>query len=106
MYYSQWVALPLSTRVKIAQLFGIAKTGSTHVVGNEIVLDGYKIQDVEATLSSEAVREYVGADADPASFIALLAAKVENPGPTGVVSLETEPAPAPKKAKKVTKRKK
>lgn len=50
--YSRWLALPLSTRVKIATELGIAKTGSTHVVDNRVESDGYSINTVEAALEA------------------------------------------------------
>lgn len=50
--YSRWLALPLHIRVKIATEFGIAKTGSTHVVDNRIESDGYNIKTVEAALEA------------------------------------------------------
>lgn len=50
--YSRWLALPLSTRVKLATEFGIAKTGSTHVVDNRVESDGYNINTVEAALEA------------------------------------------------------
>lgn len=99
--YSHWIGLPLSTRALIAQKFGIAKVSSTHVVGNEVVSDGYKIQDVERVLSSDEVKEYVGVTED---FFPTLVAKIEGKyeEPKGVVPVE-EPKEEPKK---VTKRKK
>lgn len=102
--YSQWISLPLSTRAQIAHKFGIAKTSSTHVVGNEVVSDGYKIQDVERVLTSDAVKEYVGVDTDPVVFMQILVDKLNGKyeEPKGVVPLENEP----EKPKKVTKRKK
>lgn len=50
--YGTWLRLPLSTRIRIANALGIAKTGSTHVQDNRIVSDGYKIEDVESAVNA------------------------------------------------------
>lgn len=55
MTYSKWLSLSLSTRVKIAQRLGIAKTGSTHVVNNIVESDGYKVYDVENAIAASGI---------------------------------------------------
>ncbi len=51
--YSSWMRLPLTTRAILSKQFGFAKTGPTHVADNQIVQDGYKLQDVEHALNSD-----------------------------------------------------
>lgn len=59
MLYSRWLAVPLETRNKIAQLFGIGRRGGVEVNSNEIKSDGYLIQDVEQALNVEALQNYL-----------------------------------------------
>ncbi len=54
--------LPLTTRAILSKQFGFAKTGPTHVADNQIVQDGYKLQDVEHALNIDAIQLYVGSD--------------------------------------------
>lgn len=58
--YSQWLSLPITTRIKIANDFGIIKKGSTHVVNNEIQSDGFSVKDIETALNTEAIQIYTG----------------------------------------------
>lgn len=60
--YSHWRALPISTRNKIATVFGIAKTGSIHVSNNHVVDDGYQIENVERALNIDALQQYTGSE--------------------------------------------
>lgn len=60
--YSHWLALPISTRIKIASIFGIIKTGSTEVFNSTIKSDGYKITDIERALNIDALQKYLGTD--------------------------------------------
>ena len=59
LFYSQWCRLPLYVRAEIARLLGIAKTGPTHVANDQIVSDGYKIEDVEAAITNIALMQSV-----------------------------------------------
>lgn len=60
--YSQWCELPLTTRIKIADKFGIQKTGSTHVQDNVVVSDGYNMKEVEKYMSQESITSFIGCD--------------------------------------------
>jgi len=51
--------LPLTTRMKLAQEFGIPKTGSTHVANNMIQSDGYDLHHVEKALNLSAIQIYL-----------------------------------------------
>ena len=62
LLYSRWLALPLATRNRIAQLFNIAKTGATEVVSNEIKSDGYDIQHIESALTAKSMNEFLKTD--------------------------------------------
>lgn len=50
----------MHVRNDIAVQFGIPKSGTTHVDSNQIVSDGYKVEDIDAKLTPEAIQEYVG----------------------------------------------
>ncbi len=112
--YSHWVALPLPTRVAIAAKFGIAKTGSTHVVGDRIQDDGFKIQDVENALNIDKIQEFLGVEnTDMNTLFTLLVAKIEGkeelPAPEVVAELnaaakKNAETPKRKYTKKVTKK--
>lgn len=52
----------MSTRIKLAEYFGIPKVGHTHVADNQVVSDGFLIKDVERALNYQAIREYVESD--------------------------------------------
>lgn len=58
--YAKWRTLPMHVRNDIAVQFGIPKSGTTHVDSNQIVSDGYKVEDIDAKLTPEAIQEYVG----------------------------------------------
>ncbi len=76
--YSSWTALSLSTRNTIAQAFGISKTTPTHVQDNRIVSDGYKVEDVENALSTEAMQKYSGSKSkEMAELFRAVVAKAE-----------------------------
>jgi len=51
--YSSWLKLDLPTRIKIAALLKVPKTGSTHVADNRVVSDGYDIYAIESALTSD-----------------------------------------------------
>lgn len=57
--YSNWLALSITTRMKIAVAFKIPKTGSTHVSNNVIQSDGYEIKAVEQALSLANIQAYL-----------------------------------------------
>lgn len=72
------MALSLPTRMLIAKQFGIAKVGSTHVADNRILSDGYKIEDVERALNTDAIQLFVGTEETDAKILFdLLVAKIE-----------------------------
>lgn len=80
--YHQWLNVPLHTRIKIAEQFGIVKKGSTHVVGNEIQSDGYLIKDVETALSKEALQTYLNTpEQDHAVLFNMLVYRMEGGAP-------------------------
>ena len=58
--YSSWASLSLATRNKIAETFGIKKTGPTEVFANTIKSDGYAIKDIETVLTLSALQKYLG----------------------------------------------
>lgn len=58
--YSSWLKTPLHIRHKIAAEFGIIKKGSIHVVNDQIQSDGYLVADIESTLTTNVLQEYLG----------------------------------------------
>ncbi len=76
--YSSWLKLPLDVRHKIAHQFGIAKSKPTHVSDNRVVEDGFRVEDVEASLNLEAMRTFVGIDhTDMNTLFDLVVAKIK-----------------------------
>lgn len=76
--YSHWRALPLSTRALIAARFGIAKTGPTHVVNNQIESDGYKVEAIEGALNIDAIQAFTDSKlTDVQALWDLMVAKIE-----------------------------
>ncbi len=60
--YHHWLELPISTRHKIAAMFGIIKKGSTEVFDNTIKSDGYLVKDIETKLTKEAIKAHLESD--------------------------------------------
>lgn len=59
MTYSKWISTSLTTRMKIAEIFGIKKVRSTHVANNEVVDDGFNVKDIEAHLTVESIQIFL-----------------------------------------------
>lgn len=51
--------LPLSTRALLAKQFGFTKVGSIHVSNNQVVDDGYKVDDIDNAMTIERIQEYL-----------------------------------------------
>lgn len=49
-HYSSWLEISLPNRMKIANYYGVQKKGSTHVMGDKVISDGYDIKEVEKML--------------------------------------------------------
>lgn len=79
--YSVWRSTALPTRIRIAQTFGIAKIGPTHVRDNYIESDGYKIEDVERSLNVDVLQKFTGLDSTDMAvlFAAVVATLKVNP---------------------------
>ncbi len=93
-FYSHWLELPIQTRIKIAQQFGIIKKGSTEVVGNQIKSDGYQIKDIEAGLSTEKLQAYVGLETFDLKILwEMMVNKIEGRG----AKIELQPTIIPEK---------
>ena len=60
--YGRWLELPITTRVQIADRFGIIKRGSTEVFENRIVNDGYVITEIEGALNIDALQKYLAVE--------------------------------------------
>lgn len=52
--------LPITTRHRIAEAFGIQKKGATEVANNEVVKDGYIVGDIDSALSKVKMQNYTG----------------------------------------------
>lgn len=113
--FSTWHALPLATRVLIANQFGISKVGPTHVFDNRIESDGYRFQDIERAISTEAMQAFTGSSTkDDLALFELTLQKILNPVVlTELPRVEVKETPKAEPAKKtkaatktVTKKKK
>ncbi len=58
--YGKWLRTPINTRHAIAKEFNIPKKGATEVSNNEVVKDGYFIEDIEQALNIDALQKYIG----------------------------------------------
>jgi hypothetical protein len=78
--YSSWLNTSLATRHKIANEFGIQKKGSTHVIDNQVQNDGYLVKDIEETLTTKVLQEFVGTEEkEPATLWNMFIQKFEAP---------------------------
>ena len=78
LLYSKWLELPLQTRIKIAEEFGIIKKASIEVFDNKVKNDGYLIKDIESALSIENIQKYLGInETDMIILWDLLISKIE-----------------------------
>lgn len=86
MMYSKWLSLSLDTRNKIADKFGIIRKGQIEVYSNTVKVDGYLVEDIEAALTIEAMRNFVGANSDVENrdiLSDMVIRKIEGPVVTG-----------------------
>ncbi len=115
--YSHWLELPIQTRHKIANYFGIIKRGSTEVVDNRVKSDGYLIKEIETALSKEKLQAYIGLELDSLPVLwEMMVNKIEGRGakvelqPTIIPKVEepkvVEPITKPVNAETKTKKKK
>ncbi len=106
--YSNWVALPLGTRQRIAELFGIKKKRSIHVSNNLVLDDGYEIKDIDDALTVGAIQSLLDTKEEGISlwnrliFVAEggVITKPDTPVISEVVVEELTPKPNAKKTKK------
>lgn len=91
--YSKWLAIPLGTRVKIAQEFGIAKNRSTSVINNVVVDDGYVITEVENAMNVQTMQKFCDSkEKDANVLLDLVVAKIEYVAPV-TASIPVSPTP-------------
>lgn len=57
--YGNWLKLSIVTRMKLADKFGIKKTGTVHVFDNQVQSDGYSVKDVEKALNLKDIQSYL-----------------------------------------------
>lgn len=57
--YSVWLQLSTTTKIKLAKEFNISKTGSTHVVNNEVQNDGFLLKDIEGAITRTSLQKYL-----------------------------------------------
>ncbi len=60
--FSHWLNLSMTTRMKVAEAFGIPKTGRTHVFNNTIQNDGFEIKDIEEKITRESLQSFLETD--------------------------------------------
>ena len=54
-----WMQAPQALRNQIALDFGLTRTGASEIYGDELIKDGFSVEDL-APLTEEAMAEYVG----------------------------------------------
>ncbi len=69
MYPSEWLRLPMTTRARLAEIFGIPRSKGTIVEDNEVVSDGYTIEDLQ-NITVQKMKVYLDSDLD--EFVPLL----------------------------------
>lgn len=80
--YGNWMRLPIITRLKLAEQFGITKTGSVHVIDHTIQSDGYPIESVEKALNLTAIKTYLETEENDMSVLwDMLIDKIEGKTP-------------------------
>lgn len=57
--YQKWIGLPEITRVRIAGLFQIPRTGEREVFGNQVVKDGYSVASL-GSITTEGMQQILG----------------------------------------------
>lgn len=76
--YSDWCQLPLVTRIKIADAFGIKKTSATHVANNYVQSDGYAVKDIEKALNIPTLQAFLETEEkEPRVLWTMLVDKIE-----------------------------
>lgn len=91
IYQQHWIDLPKDTRLKLAEVFGIERTGPTEVRDQTVISDGYSNSDLSA-ITLEKMNAYVGSDETFSRAWELTLAKVKfelNP-PVVVVGKQIE----------------
>ncbi len=102
--YSNWLSLPLNTRIKVANQFGIIKRGSTHVSDNMIKSDGFDIKDIETKLTVETLQGFLSStEGDIHILWRDMLDRIENPIKPVVAQVQSE---APKKRGRPSKQNK
>ena len=80
--YSKWMALPLSTKGKLAQQFGIPKNGAIEVYANTIKSDGFLVHDIENALTLDSMQKFLGTEETDVTILwDYLINKIENRTP-------------------------
>lgn len=78
--YSTWLKTKLDVRHKIAAAFGIPKSNPTHVADNQVVQDGFQVEEIEGKLTVPAMQEYLSSkETDPNLLFDQLVLSVTTP---------------------------
>lgn len=84
--FSVWHSLPLASRVKICNTFGVSKIGPTHVVNDRIESDGYRFQDIEAALTISSLQAFTNSKEKDFNMLwNLMAEKLEGREPAELI---------------------
>lgn len=76
---TKWLQISLETRSKLAELFGMSRSGFNHILDNEVISDGYSDKDL-AMLSLEKLQQYLGSEEeDYYKLLDLVIKQIENP---------------------------
>ncbi len=101
--YGKWLRTPINTRHAIAKEFNIPKKGATEVSNNEVVKDGYFIEDIEQALNIDALQKYIGTGLTDFEVLwENLILKAEGKSPKVIVETPIEPTQEPPKPPQMT----
>lgn len=73
------MSLSMDTRLKIAEIFGVKKSGNTHVADDQVVDDGFLAEDL-LVITIEALQNHLNSqETDFYKLFNVLVLKIENP---------------------------
>lgn len=99
--YHLWLELPLATRDKIANEFGIERKGAVEVFSNTVKNDGYLIKEIESSLSLSSLQNYLGTEESSLPILwGWLIDKIEGKNPEVILEVVTKKNAKTKKTNK------
>lgn len=93
IYPHEWIQLSQETRAKLADTFGIKKSGGVMVVDNKIISDGYSPTDL-AELSTKVLQEFTNKPQEE-DYVKLLNMAIDKINGVHVMPIEQVKGPEP-----------